>query len=333
MKTGNVELLHGGGGRETKRLINDIFKAHFENPSGSFDEDAVTLNLSGKITFTTDSFVIQPVFFPGGDIGRLAVCGTVNDLLTAGAKPMYLSAGFVIEEGFSIETLDRIVRSMRMTADEAGVSIVTGDTKVIERSGREPGLIINTSGIGEIASPVSIRNVAPGDVLIATGFIADHQACILSWRMGIQNEIRSDVAPLKELVFSLIENNITLHGLRDITRGGLATVLNEISNLCGYRFEIIEEKLPVRIETATLFALLGMDPVYMANEGNMLVIIPENEANRALELIKQSRYGEHAAIIGRITDEKDGSAVRMVTKIGGRRALPPLSGESLPRIC
>jgi len=333
MKTGNIELSHGGGGRETKKLIDDIFKKHFENPSGSFEEDAATLDISGKIAFTTDSFVIRPLFFPGGDIGKLAVCGTVNDLLTAGAKPMYLSAGFVIEEGFPLDDLDRIARSVRMTADEAEVSVVTGDTKVIERRGGEPGMIINTSGIGDAVSPVSARNAVPGDVLIATGFIGDHQACILSWRMGIQNEIRSDVAPLKELIFRLIENNITLRGLRDITRGGVATVLNEMSSLCGYRFEIMEEKLPVRIETAALLALLGMDPVYMANEGNMLVIAPENEAKRALELIKQTRYGEHAAMIGRVIDEKDGPAVRMVTKMGGKRALPPLSGESLPRIC
>jgi len=189
------------------------------------------------------------------------------------------------------------------------------------------------SGIGEIVSPVSAGNAAPGDVLIVTGPIGEHQACILTQRMGIQNEIRSDVSPLNELVFLLIENNITLHGLRDITRGGLATVLNETSFLCGHRFEIIEEELPVRAETATLLALLGMEPVYMANEGNMLIITPENEASLALELIKRSRYGEYAAIIGRITDEKDGPAVRMVTKIGGRRALPLLSGESLPRIC
>ena len=333
MKTGNVELGHGGGGRETKRLIDGIFKTRFENPFGNFDEDAATLDISGKIAFTTDSFVIRPVFFPGGDIGRLAVCGTVNDLLTAGAKPMYLSAGFVIEEGFPLDSLDKITRSMRMTADEAGVFIVTGDTKVIERNNGEPGMIINTSGIGKIISPVSVKNAAPGDVLIATGNIGDHQACILSRRMGIQNEIRSDVAPLKELVFSLIENNITLRGLRDITRGGLATVLNEISQLCNRRFEIMEESLPVRAETATLLALLGMDPVYMANEGNMLVVTPENEANRALELIKQARYGENAAVIGRVTEEKDGPAVRMATKIGGKRAIPPLSGESLPRIC
>ena len=333
MKTGNIKLEHGGGGRETKRLIGDIFKAHFQNPSGSFDEDAVTLDISGKIAFTTDSFVIQPIFFPGGDIGKLAVCGTVNDLLTVGARPMYLSAGFVIEEGFSLDALEKIVQSMRMTADEAEVYIVTGDTKVIERHTGEPGVIINTSGIGEIIAPVKVKHAAPGDVLIATGYIGDHQACILSRRMGIQNEICSDVAPLKELVFSLIENNITLRGLRDITRGGLATVLNEISDLCGYNFEIIEKNIPVRAETATLLALLGMEPVYMANEGNMLIITPESEANHALELIKQARYGENAAIIGRVTGEKGGPAVRMATKIGGRRALQPMSGESLPRIC
>jgi len=249
---------------------------------------------------------------------------------------MYLSAGFVIEEGYPIDALDKIACSMRIAADEAGASIVTGDTKVIERSGGEPGLIINTSGIGEIVSPVSVRNAAPGDVLIVTGYIGDHQACILSRRMGIQNKIRSDVSPLKELVFRLIENNIPLHGFRDITRGGLATVLNEISLLCGRRLEIMEEQLPVGAETAALLALLGMDPVYMANEGNMLVITPESEANRALELIKQARYGEHAAIIGRIINEKAEKnipAVRMVTRIGGKRALPLLSGEPLPRIC
>ena len=246
---------------------------------------------------------------------------------------MYLSAGFVIEEGFSLDMLDRIARSIRMTTDEAGVFIVTGDTKVIERTGGEPGIIINTSGIGKIISPVSAKNAKSGDVLIVTGNLGVHQACILSQRMGIQNEICSDVSPLNELVFSLIENNITLHGIRDITRGGLATVLNEISLLCGHRLEIIEENLPVSDETAALLALLGMEPVYMANEGNMLIITPENEAGRALDLIKHSRYGEHAAVIGRVTDENNGPAVRMVTKIGGKRAIPPLSGESLPRIC
>lgn len=341
---GNVELEHGGGGRLTKKLIDDIFQAHFKNSFGSFDEDAVTLDISGKIAFTTDSFVIQPLFFPGGDIGKLAICGTVNDLLTAGANPLYLSAGFIIEEGFSLDMLDKIARSMRMTAEEAGVYIVTGDTKVIERNeraGEKPGLIINTSGIGEIISPVSVRNVAPGDALIVTGNIGDHQACILSWRMGIQNEICSDVSPLKEPVFNLIENNIILHGIRDITRGGLATVLNEIAVLCGHSIEIMENQLPVCSETATLLALLGMDPVYMANEGNILIITPESEAYHALELIKQSHYGENAAIIGRVIDEnyknnekeKNPPTVRMITNIGGKRALPPLSGESLPRIC
>lgn len=336
MKTDNITLEHGNGGKMTKKLINDIFQVHFENSSGNFDEDAASLQISGNTAFTTDSFVIRPLFFPGGDIGKLSVCGTVNDLLTAGAKPLYLSAGFVIEEGCSLDILDKIAYSMRKAADESGVSIVTGDTKVIERNSKEPGVIINTSGIGKIISPVSTKYAEPGDALIVSGCIGDHEACILSLRMGIQNKIRSDVSPLNELIFALIENDITLHGIRDITRGGLATVLGEISLLCGLGIEIAENQLPVGEGTFMLLKILGMEPVYMANEGKMLIIVPENESIRALELIKRARYGENAAIIGHITEKKENNNipyVHMLTKTGGFRALPPLSGESLPRIC
>jgi hydrogenase expression/formation protein HypE len=341
-----ITLAHGSGGLETNDLIASVFIKHFLNEY-TLMEDAAVLPFTGqRLAFTTDSYVVKPLFFPGGDIGRLAVCGTVNDLLTTGGQPLYISASFVIEENTDTETLDAVARSMREAADEAGVLIVTGDTKVIEGNG---GLHINTAGVG-LAGDVSLRNIAEGDAIIVSGYLGEHHACILSQRMGIENGIKSDAAPLTEMVRALTSDHcrildektlrnsvqdtgrsdVIIHGLRDITRGGLATILNEAARLSGLRAEIFENDLPVSQTLNGLCKILGLDPLYMGNEGNMLVIVPEKNANKALRLVRQSRYGGNASIVGRFT-QGEGAVIR--THMGGARLLHPLSGEGLPRIC
>ena len=321
-----ITLAHGSGGLETAELIESVFIKHFRNEFTRPEDAAILPFPAGKLAFTADSFVVRPLFFPGGDIGRLAVCGTVNDLLTTGGTPLYLSASFVIEEDCDAALLDAIAKSMRAAADEAGVSIVTGDTKVVEGGG---GLYVNTSGIGT-AGGVSFSDAAAGDAILASGSLGDHHACILSRRLGIRNNIRSDAAPLVELVGALSGGGVPLHGLRDITRGGLATVLNEIAAMTGLSAEIDESALPVSEEVNGFCRILGLDPLYMGNEGKMLAVVPAASAEIALSLMRQSRYGENAAIIGRFAE---GRGVRLNTRIGSRRKLPPLTGEGLPRIC
>ena len=324
--TFRISLTHGNGGEETSALIESIFMKHFRNEYALMEDSAVLPFSGGRLAFTTDSFVVKPLFFPGGDIGRLAVCGTVNDLLTTGGKPLYLSASFIIEENAESAVLDRIASSMRESADEAGVFIVTGDTKVIEGSG---GLYINTSGVGE-AGNFSFHSAEEGDVILASGSLGDHHACILSQRMNIRNEIQSDAAPLVEMVNALVSSAVPVHGLRDITRGGLATVLNEAAAAAGLLAEIDETALPVSDSVSGFCKILGLDPLYMGNEGKMLAVVPAQYGSEALELIRKSRYGENANIIGRFSR---GTGVVMNTKIGGQRIIPRLSGEGLPRIC
>ena len=320
-----ITLSHGSGGIETAELIETIFINQFRNEYTLMEDAAVLPFDSGSIAFTTDSFVVKPLIFPGGDIGRLAVCGTVNDLLTTGGRPLYLSASFILEENLDSDILHSIVMSMRAAADEAGVQIVTGDTKVIEGNG---GLYINTAGVG-IAGAVRMSSIELGDSMIVSGTLGDHHACIMSARMGIRNNIQSDVAPLTEMVSQLIKSGIPVHGLRDITRGGLATVLNEITG-AGLRADIFEDALPVSDEVKGLCRILGLDPLYMGNEGKMLIVVPSAFGVEACNIINSSRYGENAAIIGRFIE---GSGVVLSTKIGGQRKLSALSGEGLPRIC
>lgn len=323
-----ISASHGSGGRDTAQLIQEIFEKRYGNDILSKMEDAAVLPATGEIAFTTDSFVVDPLFFPNGDIGRLAVCGTVNDLLTTGAVPKYLSAGFILEEGLEIETLKKVAASMAEAAQEAGVKIVTGDTKVIDGKG---GLYINTAGIGLIKSkPLSPAKIRPNDAILITGTLGDHHACILSQRMGIENSIKSDVAPLCEIVKVLRDSDIEVHCIRDITRGGVATVLNELSSASGLRGEIWEESLPVSKEVAGFCGVLGLDPLYMGNEGKMLIILPWEQHEKALQLIKGARYGENAAAAGKFTD---GKGVVLKTKIGGLRTVSVLAGEGLPRIC
>lgn len=323
-----IDMSYGSGGKQTSNLINDIFLKHFDNKILNKLEDAAVLDIKGRIAYTTDSFVVTPLFFNGGDIGKLAVCGTVNDLSMMGAIPKYLTAGFIIEEGAEIETIDKIAHSMELAAKEARVKIVAGDTKVIDGNG---GIYINTSGIGEIIlKGVSISHCQKGDVIILSGNLGEHHAAIMSNRMGIENKIMSDCAPLTSIVKNLFDNNINVHCMRDITRGGLATVLNEISSSSLCSVEIYEASLPMSSEVRGFCDILGLDPLYMANEGKMLAVVPQNQAEKALASIRKSKYGKNAQIIGKVVD---GTGVNMTTILGGNRIIDILYGEGLPRIC
>ena len=324
-----INMSHGSGGNASQELMKDIFAKHFSNETLDKMEDAAVLEVSGKIAFSTDSFIVTPLFFNGGDIGKLAVCGTTNDLLMMGAIPKYITTAFIMEEGLDISDLERVVVSMKEAAKEAGVIIVAGDTKVIEGSG---GLFINTSGIGVIKEGINISaaNCKPGDVALVTGTLGDHHACILSARMNINNEIKSDCAPLGSIVTSLLENGIKVKTMRDITRGGLGTIINEIAESSNCSFEIIEDSLPVSEEVKGFSDILGLDTMYMANEGKILVIVEKEDAERALEIMKKIEYSKNAAIIGSVAE---GRGVVMKTKLGGKRIIDILYGEGLPRIC
>jgi len=321
-----IKLSHGNGAVETRELIDSVFMKYFNNRYTTTEDAAVLPFPFDKLAFTTDSFVVKPLFFPGGDIGKLAVCGTVNDLVTTGGKPIYLSASFIIEENADTETLEIIARSMKDAADEAGVLIVTGDTKVIEGNG---GVYINTSGVGE-AGGLNSKNIKNGDAILISGNLGDHHACILSSRMNIKNDIASDAAPLTDMVSALVKNNVPLRAIRDVTRGGLATVLHELSSSAGLLAEIDEQYLPVSESVSGFCKILGLDPLYMGNEGKMAVIVPPEYTDVTIEIMKKSAYGENSAVIGRFVN---GSGVTLVTKIGGRRKVAPFIGEGLPRIC
>jgi len=324
-----IKMAHGSGGKETEALVNSIFLKHFQNKALERLEDAAVIEMNGKAAFTTDSFVVTPLFFKGGDIGRLAVCGTVNDLLMMGARPQYLSAGFIIEEGLSLEALDNVAASMARTAAEAGVAIVAGDTKVIEGRG---GLYINTSGLGIIPNGRHIgpAQCAPGDAILVSGNLGDHHACILSARMNIENDITSDAMPLNRPVNALLEIGVHVKAMRDVTRGGLATILNELCTASGTGAVLMESALPVSAQTAAFCEILGLDPLYMGNEGNFAAVVKGEDAQKALEAMLSTPQGQHAAVIGHISDAK---GVTLHTKLGGQRRLGVLTGEGLPRIC
>lgn len=327
-----IEMAHGSGGKSTNELIGGIFGKYFGNEILNRMDDAAILELgSSRIAFTTDSFVVKPLFFNGGDIGKLSVCGTVNDLLMMGAVPKYLTCGFILEEGLEITQLERIVRSMKEAADEAGVVIAAGDTKVVEGSG---GLFINTSGIGIVrkGTDISARNARPGDAVILSGSLGNHHACILSQRMGITNEIMSDCAPLKAMVDNLLDAGIRVKTMRDVTRGGLATVLNEIAESSSVSISIKEESLVVDKDVSGFCDILGLDPLYMGNEGKMACIVDGEDAEKALAIIKGSKYGEKAKIIGSV-NEAGSARVTLTTRLGGKRRVDILVGEGLPRIC
>lgn len=324
-----ITLAHGSGGKSTTELIDKVFAKHFSNPILNMMEDSAVVDGSSRIAVTTDSFVVTPLIFKGGDIGRLSVCGTVNDLLMRGAVPKYITSAFIIEEGADTDILETIVKSMAETAKEAGVTVICGDTKVIEGNG---GIYINTTGVGFVKASTDIvsTNLKEGDAVVVSGNMGDHHAAILSARMGIENNIESDNAPLVEMVQKMLKNGIELHCMRDVTRGGLGTVLNELANASKVNIELTEENIPVNEEVKAFAKILGLDIMHMGNEGKLVAIMPKKQAEKAVNIIRQCPYGENAQIIGEI---KHGSGVTLITPIGGKRIVNVLYGEGLPRIC
>ena len=323
-----ITLSHGSGGKATSELIDKIFARSFSNPILNMMEDSAVVDGHRKIAITTDSFVVTPLFFKGGDIGRLAVCGTVNDLLMRGAVPKYITSAFIIEEGADTKTLEHIAKSMAETAAEAGVTVVAGDTKVIEGNG---GVYINTAGVGFVDNEnIVSTNLQDCDCVIVSGTMGDHHATILSARMEIENNIKSDNAPLTDIVKNLIDGGINIHCMRDVTRGGLGTVLNELANASCKGIEIEESAIPISDEVKAFSKILGLNILHMGNEGKLVAIVPSEQADKAVQLMKQSKYGENAAIIGKVTN---GSDVTLITPLGGQRKVNVLIGEGLPRIC
>lgn len=335
-KTKNVLLAHGSGGKLSQELVRSMFVSELENDLLCRMDDAASLNIGGgRLAFTTDSYVVSPIFFPGGDIGKLAVCGTVNDLATSGAVPKYLSLAMIIEEGLPLEDLSRVVQSIKAAAAEAGVKIVTGDTKVVNR-GKADRLFINTSGIGVIPEGLDISgvNAQPGDVVMLSGSIGDHGMAIMAQREGFsfQVPVASDCAPLNGMIAAMLAVSKNIRVLRDPTRGGLATTLNEIAEQSKAGITINEEAIPVKDAVRSACELLGFDPLYVANEGKMIVIAGSEDVGRLLEVMRANPYGAEAVVIGEVTAERPGKVI-LKTALGARRVMDMLSGELLPRIC
>jgi hydrogenase expression/formation protein HypE len=331
-----IVLGHGSGGRLSANLLQDVFLPAFKNPVLDRLDDQAILEIGGaRLAFTTDSFVVKPLFFPGGDIGSLAVHGTVNDLAMGGAKPLYLSAGFIVEEGFPMEALQRIAASMAKAAADAGVSIVTGDTKVVER-GKGDGVFINTTGIGIVPQGLrlSANQAQPGDLIILSGSIGDHGTAIMASREGLEFEttIISDSAALHTLVADMLAVSNRLRCLRDPTRGGLASTLNEIAAQSGVSIAIEEARIPVRGEVRGACELLGLDPLYVANEGKLVAIVAPEDADDVLAAMRLNSLGREAAIIGVVGELRPG-LVTMRTAFGSSRIVDMLAGDQLPRIC
>lgn len=332
---GRVTLAHGAGGKQTSELIDRVFKEYFANPDLTGDDAAVLGLAGGRYAFSTDGFIVSPASFPGGNIGKLSICGTVNDLACMGAKPLYITCAFVIEEGFPMEELEQIAASMAATAKEAGVRIVAGDTKVAGK-GQVDGVFITTSGIGLIPEGVetSGSKAVPGDLVLVTGDIGRHGCTILLARedFGIEADVTSDCAPLAGAVKAMLDVTDQIHVIRDATRGGVGTVLYEIAEQSGVGVSLDAEAVPVREDVKGVCGMLGLEPLYLACEGRLVVIVPEEYAQAVLETLREGKYTGSAAVIGRITDEMPGRVI-MTTEIGAKTLLPPPRGELLPRIC
>jgi hydrogenase expression/formation protein HypE len=327
---------HGAGGRASHDLVAKTFMPVLANPILSELNDSALLHFQDlRLAMSTDSYVVDPIFFPGGDIGSLAVHGTVNDLAMRGAQPCYLSVGFILEEGLEINDLERLLASMSEAAREAGVQVVAADTKVVER-GKADRIFINTAGVGVIAPGVDVagQNAKPGDFVLINGPVGDHGIAVLSTREGLsfQTEIQSDSAPLNGLVNDMLEVSRNIHVLRDPTRGGIATALNEVANQSAVGIELEESNLPVRPQVNAACEMLGLDPLYVANEGKVLVLVAPEDADQVLHKMKQHPLGRESCIIGRVVAEHPGRVI-LQTGIGGRRIVDMLSGEQLPRIC
>ncbi len=337
LRAGLVDLSHGAGGRASAQLIDEIFRAAFDNPLLNRGDDQAAFDVpAGRMVMSTDGYVISPLFFPGGDIGSLAVHGTINDLAMAGARPLHLAAGYIIEEGFPLGDLDRIARSMAHAARDAGVAIVTGDTKVVER-GKGDGVFITTTGIGLVPPglDLSANRARPGDLVILSGSIGDHGVAVMSKRsnLGFETDILSDSAALHGLVADIVREAAgALRVMRDPTRGGLAAALNEIAQSSRVGFLIDEERIPVRPEVAAACELLGLDPLYVANEGKLVAIVAPEAATAVVTAMRAHPRGRNAVLIGAVTDD-DLCFVQVTTSFGGGRIVDWLAGEQLPRIC
>lgn len=329
-----VTLAHGAGGKQTSELIDQVFKAHFSNPQFTAD-DAAVLEVNGKIAMSTDGFIVSPYEFNGGNIGKLSICGTVNDLACMGAKPLYMTCSFIIEEGFSMDKLEEIASYMEKTAKEAGVKIVAGDTKVAGR-GQVDHLFITTTGIGKIVDGVSTSGAfaKPGDKIIVTGDIGRHGCTILLARenLGIEADIQSDCAPLWGTVEMMLETTKDIHVIRDATRGGVGTVLYEIAGESNVGVKLDSSAIPVDPAVSGVCGMLGLDPLYLANEGTLVVIAPAEQADTLVETLHKGKYSKNAAVIGEITESMPGKVV-VTTEIGAETLLPQPGGELLPRIC
>jgi hydrogenase expression/formation protein HypE len=333
-----ILLNHGSGGKLMREMINDLFLSEFDNDILNAGTDSAIINIpTENIAFTTDSYVIDPIFFPGGNIGKLAVCGTVNDLAVSGAEPKYISCSLILEEGLAFDDLKKIIKSMAETAQEAGVKIVTGDTKVVNK-GKCDKIFINTAGIGDLKEEqkhISFADkIAEGDYIILNGNIGEHGMAILKAREDVKldNELNSDCAPLNGMIKVLLDAGIDLKFMRDATRGGVATVLSELATDKEIGIEIYEDKIPVSESVKGMCEVFGFDPLYIANEGKIVLVISEKDAQNAIGLLKRHKYGANSNMIGKITKQNPGKVV-LETEIGGRRIIDMLAGEQLPRIC
>ncbi len=332
----HVLMAHGGGGTLMHRLLEEVFGRAFSNPILDTRHDSAQFTVPpGRLAMTTDSYVVRPIFFPGGDIGSMAIHGTVNDLAMSGARPLYLSCGFIIEEGLPMETLWRVVCSMRDAANQCRVQIVTGDTKVVDK-GKGDGLFINTTGIGVIEHEqnISPQNVRPGDAVIVSGDLGRHGMAIMAVREGLQFDttIESDSAPVHVPVLELLQSGIEIHCLRDLTRGGLASALNEIAESAGVKIAVESKLIPVREDVHAACELLGLDPLHVANEGRFVAFVAAPDAARALQILRGTEVAAQASLIGRVV-EKSAPLVTLKSELGVSRILDMPSGEQLPRIC
>lgn len=336
MKSDKILLDHGSGGRASHKLVSELILGYFANPIlNELDDSAIFFTENGRMAFSTDSYTVDPLFFPGGDIGDLAINGTVNDIAMRGAAPLYLSVGFIIEEGFPVAGLEKILSSMNRAANEAGVKVITGDTKVVPQKAADK-IFINTSGIGAIPDGVDIsgKNGKPGDKIIVSGTIADHGVTILTQREGLKfnSPLKSDSAPLNKMVAEMLAVSDRIHVLRDPTRGGLGTTLNEIAFQSSVGMMLIEEQIPINKEVIGACEILGLDPLYLANEGKLIAVVAADDAERVLGAMRSNKYGRSATIIGEVTADNPGK-VFMKTSIDGTRIVDMLTGEQLPRIC
>jgi hydrogenase expression/formation protein HypE len=336
LKEERITLSHGSGGKATQTLIEAVFLEAFANPLLAPLEDGAVLEANGgRLAFTTDSYVVSPLFFPGGDIGDLAVNGTVNDLAVSGARPLWLSAGFILEEGFPVADLERIVASMAAAAQRAGVQVVTGDTKVVQR-GKADGCYVNTAGVGVIERPgaLGVARAKPGDAVVVSGPIGEHGITIMLARgeLDIESEVTSDTAPLNGLVERLLDAAPGVRGLRDATRGGVATICNEVARAAGVAVVVEEEAVPVRPDVRGACELLGIDPLYVACEGRLVAVVDGDQVDAAMAALRSHPLGEGAAVIGRVRDDPPG-LVLLKTSFGGTRIVDLLVGDPLPRIC